>query len=448
MKVMESLCQLSAIFGIVVIFINTILAIEEYTDYAALVRNDLLEEGQYDQLSSPHTVNKEVVTTVMLSLVIKHIYKLEESTGTLITNGWLLATWEDFRLKWASQNYGGISRVHFPGKSIWLPDLMLYNEVEAMSMDSIRDALILVFDTGLAAWVAPVTLKSTCLISLKYYPFDEHQCNMTIGPWSYTSSEVVLDLHYVDPTHQDEMLAKFPADNPEWELLDQSVKIVNETYSCCPQEQFQKFTVQVWLRRRTPFYKYILIMPSVVAMLLTISTFWLSPDDKSKFAIGGIALITYVILLIFLGMKIPPGGTSIPAIVLFCGNSLLMSALSILIAVLNVRISHSTNTSQVPDQLKALINGPVGKIFCIEPTNPKVRPNFASITKAKAEEMGEAPLVDCTQVEIENLETCNTNAAAETPSGQDWNAVATAIDRICFIVYCIVFAIILVSSFT
>jgi hypothetical protein len=40
----------------------------------------------------------------------------------------LLQEWNDDKLKWNPDDYGGVETLHFPSEHIWLPDIVLYNK--------------------------------------------------------------------------------------------------------------------------------------------------------------------------------------------------------------------------------------------------------------------------------------------------------------------------------
>lgn len=433
--------QLFAISCFIGILTNSALAaVETYSDPVVQLRKDLFQSDKYYPLSPP----SEKIPTVGMTLLIQHVYKLEESTGSLLVNGWLSASWDDHRLQWDPKSYSDVGFFQVPHGTIWIPDLTLYNNIEAMSMDQFGKTRIYILRSGTVFWLAPMTLKATCPITLEKYPFDEHVCTLSLGPWSHDSNEVLLKKLDIDPEHENEILSRFASENPEWELIRSEPEIVNKTYSCCPDTLYQSYDARLRLRRRAPFYKYVLVIPSTVATLLTLSVFWLSPGDQSKFTLGGFAGITEVILLTFLGWKIPPGGTSVPAIVIFCGNGLVMSVLSMIIAIIVAKLSHSPSTSQVPRPIRTLIHGPLGTCLCLHlPEGPL--PVWSSLSyqaKTKVEEQ----FIDGARSEVENREA--EDVSTKTSSVEDWYRMAMAIDRICFLVYCIVLAGILTSIFT
>ncbi|GFV88434.1 hypothetical protein TNCV_1242471 [Trichonephila clavipes] len=36
--------------------------------------------------------------------------------------------WNDYKLRWEPDEYGGVSKLHVPAEQIWLPDIVLYNK--------------------------------------------------------------------------------------------------------------------------------------------------------------------------------------------------------------------------------------------------------------------------------------------------------------------------------
>lgn len=40
----------------------------------------------------------------------------------------LFQEWNDYKLKWNPDDYGGVDTLHVPSEHIWLPDIVLYNK--------------------------------------------------------------------------------------------------------------------------------------------------------------------------------------------------------------------------------------------------------------------------------------------------------------------------------
>jgi nicotinic acetylcholine receptor len=46
----------------------------------------------------------------------------------MTTNLWIEQLWNDYKLTWNPEEYGGVDILHVPSRHIWLPDIVLYNK--------------------------------------------------------------------------------------------------------------------------------------------------------------------------------------------------------------------------------------------------------------------------------------------------------------------------------
>ncbi|GBN37063.1 hypothetical protein AVEN_134377-1 [Araneus ventricosus] len=37
--------------------------------------------------------------------------------------------WNDYKMRWDPDDYGGVTKLHVPAELIWLPDIVLYNKL-------------------------------------------------------------------------------------------------------------------------------------------------------------------------------------------------------------------------------------------------------------------------------------------------------------------------------
>lgn len=52
---------------------------------------------------------------------------------------------------------------------------------------------LLVTSQGTVRWLAPVILKSTCKLRVRYFPFDEQFCKLKFVSWTYSKSALALE---------------------------------------------------------------------------------------------------------------------------------------------------------------------------------------------------------------------------------------------------------------
>lgn len=43
---------------------------------------------------------------------------------------------------------------------------------------------------GLVTWYAPATVKTSCRVDAKNYPFDQQNCSLVLGSWTYNGLEI------------------------------------------------------------------------------------------------------------------------------------------------------------------------------------------------------------------------------------------------------------------
>jgi len=52
---------------------------------------------------------------------------------------------------------------------------------------------VLIFNTGKIDWIPIAIYKSSCIINVQYFPFDEQTCDMEFGSWTFNAEQVTLD---------------------------------------------------------------------------------------------------------------------------------------------------------------------------------------------------------------------------------------------------------------
>ena len=50
---------------------------------------------------------------------------------------------------------------------------------------------------GVVKWRPPASLKSSCTMNVRFFPFDEQECEMKFGSWTYNLKEVMDSDHII-----------------------------------------------------------------------------------------------------------------------------------------------------------------------------------------------------------------------------------------------------------
>lgn len=143
-----------------------------------------------------------------------------------------------------------------------------------------------------------------CEIDITYFPFDEQQCSLVFGAWSYHTSKMNLT----------NMKKRVNLDsyekNGEWEILNTTVWRDEFFYECCPEEKFSNIAFWIRMQRRYTFYVMNVILPSMVTSILLLSIFYCPPGQKVQ--IGVVVLLSFRIFLLNVTDSIPKTSDHIP----------------------------------------------------------------------------------------------------------------------------------------
>lgn len=74
--------------------------------------------------------------------------------------------WNDQKLIWEPDDFGGLKKIRLPCNLLWLPDIVLYNSVEDHYRGYMQ-SLAMVNSTGNVFWPPIVKMRSSCKIDIK-----------------------------------------------------------------------------------------------------------------------------------------------------------------------------------------------------------------------------------------------------------------------------------------
>lgn len=391
-----------------------------------VLRKQLLQNYNVHVLPAHH---KDSPVQVDIRLTLVSIRELNERSERLTVETFVQLMWNDSRLSWNSEEYGGIKSVRFPDHMIWQPDIKLQNSARASEMDPWGDVYTLVSHKGNVRWAPPATFHSICNVDLKLYPYDVQSCHLLFGSWTLDGYHVDIRLYNNESKIE---LSDTYNENNEWEITESRSTKKTRYYPCC-EEPYPEVNYELRLRRRAPYYKFTTLYPTLAAVVLTLATFWLPPNATERVTVGIISLIIFVILLIHLSWKLPPTGKCVPMIVWFCGNSVIITIASIIVSLITINLSRTRHIGPGPQWLKAILNSWAGRILCVHAT--------VVIHNNKRKESAHL------EFELDDARFRPNDLAKERYFAQDWINCLKIFDRITFLVFIVAFSLVLGSSF-
>ncbi|TWW54412.1 Acetylcholine receptor subunit delta, partial [Takifugu flavidus] len=160
---------------------------------------------------------------------------------------------------------------------------------------------VLVDSTGLCYWSPPAIFRSSCSISIKYFPFDWQNCTL-----KFTSNAKEIRLLLKEDILNEtkwtvEWISIDPAsftENGEWEIIHRPAK--RNTYKHIPMEsnKHQDITFYLVIRRKPLFYVVNIIIPCVLISFLASLVYYLPADSGEKMTLSISVLLAQYLMFI------------------------------------------------------------------------------------------------------------------------------------------------------
>ncbi|XP_068600248.1 acetylcholine receptor subunit epsilon [Brachionichthys hirsutus] len=254
---------------------------------------------------------------VQITLTLTNLISLNEKEETLTTNVWIEYAWVDHRLSWNASDYYDIDIIRVPSKSIWLPDIVLENNIDG-KFDVSYYANALVRTNGFITWQPPAIYRSTCSIEITYFPFDFQNCTLSFRSQTYSANEVNLLLPSQETGETIEWVDIDPeafTENGEWAIVHRPArKVFNTRYS--PDDlEYQEILYNLIIKRKPLFYIINIILPcALISSLVVLAYFLPAQAGGQKLTVSISVLLAQTVFVFLIAQKIPETSLSVPLI--------------------------------------------------------------------------------------------------------------------------------------
>ncbi|XP_063725892.1 acetylcholine receptor subunit beta-like 2 [Symsagittifera roscoffensis] len=279
-------------------------------------------------------------TTVVEHLYILHqIVYLDSKEQRLKALYFEVWKWEDQFLQWDPQDYGGIQEVTLSREQVWMPDIVVYNELGDNYNYFMKENLIPVNINynGEVKCETPLMLETICMLDISDFPYDRQDCKVKVGSWSQPVNKITIL-----PTNRSEDgngidLSKY-LENSEWKLLETySVNDNNMTYPGAPMP-FSELEYTLVLERRKPFYEQNMILPTVLTSSMSILVFLLPPESGEKISLAITIFLALSLNMLVISDHIPVNSLQIPVVSKYCLFSLGTITVSLWMSIIVINI--------------------------------------------------------------------------------------------------------------
>jgi len=304
--------------------------------------NDLM--ANYKTLERP-VANESDAVVLKFGLTLQQIMDVDEKNQIISTNLWLNLEWVDSNMRWNESEYGNIKDIRIPPSSLWKPDILMYNSASE-AFDGTYQTNVVVTSDGKCSYIPPGIFKSSCQIDITWFPFDDQDCEMKFGSWTYNG----FNLDFQASSDAGAVDTYVP--NGEWHLIGVPATRNEVIYDCCP-EPYLDITFVIKIRRRTLYYFSNLIIPCLLISSMAVLGFTLPPDSGEKLSLGVTIMLAITIFSSIVGDMLPVTDTT-PLIGTYFTCIMFMVASSCITTIMILNYHHRlADTHEMPEWVQA-----------------------------------------------------------------------------------------------
>lgn len=299
----------------------------------------------YDRMIRPG-LNQTVPTIINLNFYLTSLeeFAMEKSKMTVIGSFGL--EWTDSRLTWNTIEFDGdLNLTSLFVSNIWAPYFILFNPHHEQRPLLSGEQSCNVYANGKIVCLPSDRFVVTCSNSIDFYPFDTQNCTLRFYVPGYQASDIVFQP--LSPTIQ----MDYFEENGQWVVRDTKNYINGYSINGIRVEVLQ---LEVIMQRRSKYYIYSFLLPTIYINLLQIFVFVLPADSNERvgFSIG--VLLSVVIFLTIILEKLPvaPDVSNFMTKLLW---DMVFSSLMVLAVIVVSRMHHKEDAVKLPRFMKKIL---------------------------------------------------------------------------------------------
>ncbi|XP_046583763.1 neuronal acetylcholine receptor subunit alpha-5-like [Haliotis rubra] len=297
----------------------------------------------YNPESRPvENASKPVI--VSFGIALNQLLDLDEKNQVLTTAVWVHEEWTDENLRWDPEDYDGLDTLMIPSTNVWVPDMFLFNKAgdNADGFVNVTGSKVKIGNDGLVKWMVPIMVKSSCVVDVTYFPYDDQKCHLRFGSWIYDVTQVDMRLNADRPD-----LSHY-VQNSEYDLTAVSVSRSLVDSNCCPGDGSHAMVdCHISVKRKSLYYDYIVIAPTIMLCILTLVSFLLPCHKGEKINIGLTVFLTLYVLQLLIAENVPDTNST-PVLGIFLFMVMTFNCVSLIMATLVMNIKKRGEDKQSP----------------------------------------------------------------------------------------------------
>ncbi|ESO83382.1 hypothetical protein LOTGIDRAFT_53634, partial [Lottia gigantea] len=266
-------------------------------------RSELLElllnqasKSPEDVKHTPPEFNSDKSTNIEVLLYVDSIDSINEARMDFTVSILLHLQWTDKRLVPFNVHklFGNLTFLEIDStnsKRIWVPDIFFPNEKKASFHDvMMANQMMRLYPSGKIVYISRLSMTLSCPMNLRNYPFDKQRCSVEIMSFGYTEDK--LQLTWINASKPLEPVSvNTYVELPQFEVTGYGPGACQRSYhrtgnQSCLQANF-------YLERNIGYYVVQMYIPSVLIVMLSWISFWLTVNSvPGRISLGVLTVLT------------------------------------------------------------------------------------------------------------------------------------------------------------
>ncbi|XP_068427307.1 acetylcholine receptor subunit gamma [Clinocottus analis] len=303
------------------------------------------------------------VTQVDIKMTLTNLISLNEKEEALTTSVWIEMQWCDYRLRWdqppRSVLFGNVSsQLRVPSKSIWLPDVVLENNVDGQFEVALYCNALL-SASGCVYWLPPAIYRSACAVTVNFFPFDWQNCSLVFRSQTYSANEIQLVLKEEDNLTLEwvDIDPEAFTENGEWAIKHRPAKKLINTQFTEDELEYQEVVFFLIIQRKPLFYVINIIAPCVLFSSLGLLVYFLpAKAGGQKCTMSVATLLGQTVFLFLIAKKVPETSRAVPLIGKYLMFVMSVTTVVVMNCVIVLNVSLRTpNTHIMTDKVRKIL---------------------------------------------------------------------------------------------
>ncbi|XP_049530992.1 neuronal acetylcholine receptor subunit alpha-5-like [Anopheles darlingi] len=285
----------------------------------------------YDKTERP-VKNYSAAVNVTMNVHVQN-YDLDERKSTLTAFVWMSTSWKDEYLTWDRMEYG-IDKLIIESSEIWTPTIIPFNNYKSTEA-ACSNHRCEVNQLGMVLCIPPCQYEAFCVSNTANWPFDTQNCSLSLGTWVEDLEKIKIN----ENTNITTNYIKVP--HSEWKMISANAK-----QSLYDNDTYPTVEYTFLLERHIAIYGAILT-PGFIMALLNMGILWMSCVSSERLYILCGTCFGHFDYLVYLYWRVPYHGVSVPKLLIFFRDSLLINVaiLTFTIMLRHMRLSTGNSNS-------------------------------------------------------------------------------------------------------